>query len=209
MTLVLGSVRLSQKLSKLHREHSGAWAREDPAMAFLCMCAASVVGASYSVALSPASLSLGGVLASLAWGGLLGVLWFVASGVACASAVWWALEHLGRDRPAGGVEWAFCFDLHCKGCVPLLLVAAAHLLLLPVMAAGWAGGAASNCFFALAVLLYWGAVDVGARALPQLEGRGPTSLLLPGAVALVAAVVASLAGADLMLEAASAFAVSF
>lgn len=177
-------------------------------MAFLCMCASAVIGASYSVALSPASLSLGGVVASLVWGGLLGVLWFVVSGVACASAVWWALEHLSRDRPVGGVEWAFCFDLHCKGCVPLLLVTAAHLLLLPVLVAGWAGGAASNCLFALAVLLYWGAVDVGARALPQLEGRGPTALLLPGAVALLAAVVASLAGADLSLEVAGALAVA-
>jgi len=170
----------------------------------LCAAAASVLGASFSAALSTAPLGFGSLPLSLLWGAFAGMLAFVAMAGLASTVLWLLAERLLRSpapphRTVQAAEWAYALDVHCNASVPVLAAGAGMLLLLPLLASGWLGAALSNAAATVAASSYLAVAADGLRTLPFVDRAAGAVLSAAAAVALIA-LLATLAGVNLPLE---------
>ena len=195
----------------LRADQSGRWSRDDPGVLLLCAGAASVLGASFAVALSSSPLGLGSLLLGLLWGGSCGLAAFVVAAAVASAALWLLADRLLRSptpphRTPQAAEWAYALDVHCNASVPVLAAGAALLLCLPLLASGWLGAAASNTVLAVAASSYFAVAADGLRTLPFVD-RAAGAVMSAGAGIAVLMLLATLAGVNVPLDLLSALAV--
>jgi hypothetical protein len=172
-------------------DHTGHWARDDPALASLCAFASLIVGLAFGIVIGgdhdQAFPSVGPTLLC----GFLGLGAFVGGGMVSAAVVKWAIDGpLRGSARADPVEWGFAFDAHCNAVVPVLGLAVVHLVLLPgISEHTWLQALVGNSIMAAAVMLYTEVMVKSLLALPQ-GGSSLTAMFYP-AVAAVAALLMS------------------
>lgn len=198
-------------------ETKGHWARDDPAFFIIQVLLLLAASTAWSVAFAPS-------VAAALWAPVRAVaLAFLGTG-ALAATLGWAVAGALSDRASAGtsssstsssssssstegtaatgrrVEWAYCFDVHCNGFFPLFL--ALHVgayLVAPLLLARSIGPVAtlmSNALCAGAAVHYCYVTFLGYQTLGTL--RDARVFLLPVPLVVVAALVASLLGVNVL-----------
>ena len=69
------------------------------------------------------------------------------------------------------LEWAYCFDVHCNGFVPIFLFTyLIQFLSLPLLnRQGWVPALLSNILYLAAITFYWYITFLGYNALPFVQ----------------------------------------
>lgn len=194
-------------------ETKGHWARDDPAFFIIQVLLLVAASTAWSAAFAPS-------VAAALWAPVRAVVLFLGTGALCATLGWAVARALsvatspnnssGAGTTTGTataaataghhVEWAYCFDVHCNGFFPLFL--ALHVgayLVAPLLLARSIGPVATlmgNALGAAAAVHYCYVTFLGYQTLGTL--RDARVFLLPVPLVVVAAVVASLLGVNVV-----------
>jgi len=179
-----------------HKQTHNTWARNDPAMLILIIAALALTSAAWSIVyqLGP----LGGIRLAL----LMIFRDFILTGLVMCSLLWFMSNRLlNHTAPGtvqtdpGKVEWAYAFDVHCNGFVPvLLLLYVVQLLLVPIITQErWVCLLLGNLLYLVAFTQYFYISYLGYNALPFLAR---TEVILLPLIPILTGFIASLLGVN-------------
>jgi len=187
------------KLTQLHHEIKGHYARDDPAFVLILCAFISLTSVAYGLALG-SNPGLGAVVRHM----LYGIIGFFVVGALAASLTWsvanrYFIVRHAHSAVAQRVEWLYAFDTHCNAFIPwFFLIGVVQYLLLPLLLApGTVACFAANTLYVIGAALYVYVTFLGFVHLPFLSRDKVAVLLSPCAVIFMLWVPLSVFNVDL------------
>ncbi|EJT99298.1 UNC-50-like protein [Dacryopinax primogenitus] len=176
-----------------HKQTHNTWARNDPAMLILISASLACGCITWSVVYSLGPV--GGIRLAL----VMVFRDFILTGLIVCSLLWRTAPGTVQTDP-GNVEWAYAFDVHCNGFVPLFfLLYVIQLILVPVITQDkWICLLLGNLLYLIAFTQYFYITYLGYNALPFLIR---TEVILLPLIPILTGFVASLLGYNIARKA--------